>query len=56
MGAIGGALGAAQQLAQQLALVSVKSIYGHTEGAAGDALDLGKSQELQAEVDGSQKP
>ena len=35
VGAVGGALGHTGQALHQLSLVSVKSVYGHTEGAAG---------------------
>ena len=35
IGAIGGALGSRQRPLQPLLLISVKSVYGHTEGAAG---------------------
>lgn len=41
VGAVGGALGAGQQAVRPLTLVSVKSVYGHTEGAAGDLLASG---------------
>lgn len=35
MGSIGGALGSTRSSASHLTLGSVKSVYGHTEGAAG---------------------